>query len=124
MSQAPNPGSVSGKGGLEAAFPPSHCSTGVCGQQGCSSPTWGAGMGGLCQHGVNTWAAWDGSKPLAVFWKDKGCASGAVGCPEEIRRLTFNPQFFTPAFSLLLLCCGVSSNHFAPSQRQPQQLQG
>lgn len=62
-------------------------------------------------------------KRLVVFWKDEGFTSGAVGPPKGVRWLTFHPCFFTPAFSVLLSCCGVLSIHFAPPQRQPQLLQ-
>ena len=40
MSPAPNPGSARGEGGSEAAFPPA----GVCGQGGCPSLSWVAGV--------------------------------------------------------------------------------
>lgn len=74
-------------------------------------------------HGVNTWAVWGGSTHLAAFRKDEKFTSRAVGPLKGVRRLTFHPCFFTPAFSLPLSRCGVSSNCFAPPQRQLWHLQ-
>lgn len=81
------------------------------------------GQDSLRRHGVHTWAVWGGSNPLAVFWKDEGFTSGAVDLPKGLRRLAFHACFFTPAFSFPSSCCGVSSNCFAPPQRQLQHLQ-
>lgn len=78
---------------------------------------------GTFRHRVNTRAVWGGSKHLAVFWKDEGFTCGAVGPAEGLRRFTFHPCFFTPAFSLLLSCCRVSSDCFAPPQRQRKRSQ-
>lgn len=130
-SPAPHPGSGRGEGGLEAAFPPARRSAGVCGQRGCPSPSWGAGVGGpgphrtpwdkpvpavLCpasaiacaRHRCNTRAGWGGSNPLVAFWKREGFTFGAVGPPKGVRRLTFHPCFL-PAIVMLwgleqLLC--------------------
>lgn len=73
---------------------------------------------------VNIQALWGGSNPLAAFWKDEGFTSlGLLVSQKGVGRLTFHPCFFTSAFSLLLSGWGVSSNCFAPPQRQPQRLQ-
>lgn len=143
-SLAPNPSSVRGEGCLKMTFPPAchwwggGAAPAPVGQEGEGQVAWAPSnsarqahpscamsckQDGTFWHRVNTRAVWGGSNPLAVFWKDEGFTCGAVGPAEGLRQLAFHPCFFTLAFSLLLSCCRVSSDCFAPPQRQQKRSQ-